>query len=146
MRHVVKETLDIKIDHPWVPPAPLLARLYRVQRRPPRAIAVGIPMEDSFRSRTQYHRHRSLGDPVGDTRYPKRPYAASAFRYFHRPDGRWKIASRREPIPELIQVVLLILCELRQRLPVHTSRSLVDLDLLICVPHQNLRDVKRLAC
>jgi hypothetical protein len=52
----------------------------------------------------------------------------------------------REPIPELIQVVLLILRELRQRLPVHTSRSLVGLDLLVCVPHQSLRDIERLAC
>jgi site-specific DNA recombinase len=146
VRHVVEETLDVKIDHPWVPPAPLLARLYRVQRRPPRAIAVRILMEDRFCSRSQYYRHRSLGDPVGDTRYPKRPYATSAFRYFHRPHRRRKVASRREPIPELIQVVLLILRELRQRLPVHTSRSLVGLDLLICVPHQNLRDIKRPAC
>jgi hypothetical protein len=139
-------TLDIKIDHPWVPPATLLARLYRVQRGPPRAIAVGILMEDSFRSRTQYYRHHSLGDPVGDTRHPKSPYAASAFRYFHRPDRRWKVASRREPVPELIQVVLLILRELRQRLPVHTGRSLVGLDLLVCVPHQSPRDIERLAC
>ena len=91
VRHVVEETLDIKIDHPWVPPATLLARLYRVQRRPPWAIAVGILMEDGFRSRTQYYRHHSLGDPAGDTRYPESPYAASAFRYFHRPDRRWKV-------------------------------------------------------
>src|SRR6266567_3045098 len=78
--------------------------------------------------------------------YPESPYAASAFRYFHRPDRRWKVASRREPVPELIQVVLLILRELRQRLPVHTGRSLVGLDLLVCVPHQSLRDIERLAC
>jgi len=45
MWNVVEETLDVEIDHPGAPPAPLLAHLHRVQRGLPPAITVGIGVE-----------------------------------------------------------------------------------------------------
>ena len=53
-RDAVEELPDVQIDHPVVPPAALAARCDRVDRRPPRPVAVGIGVEDRFGRPLQY--------------------------------------------------------------------------------------------
>ena len=57
-----------------------------------------------------------------------------ACRISTRSHRRRKVAARRHPIPELVEVVLQILLELRNRLLVHAGRSLVRLDPLDTPP------------
>lgn len=60
------------------------------------------------------------------------------------PHRRRKVAARRQPIPELVQVVRKISLKVRNRLAVNTSRSLVGSNPLICFPHLPFRNRIRL--
>ncbi len=113
VRNVVEEPLDIEIDHPGVPPAPLLAHLHRVQRRLSWTITVGIGVEHWIHVRLQDHGHGCLCYPVGDSGHSEDPCATIWLR-----DGdgfHWlrEIAPRRHPVPELEQVVPKILFKFR---------------------------------
>jgi len=66
------------------------------------------------------------------------------FRNFDCPHRRRKVGPRRHPIPDLVQVVLQIGFELFDRLPVHPGGTLVRLNALVRLPHEPLRNVKRL--
>ncbi len=63
---------DIKINDPVVPPAAFPAPGHRVQCRPPRAVTIGIGVEDRLHQPLQIHGHHRLRDPVshsGDGRF-----------------------------------------------------------------------------
>src|SRR4051794_41807556 len=66
MRNIVEESLDVEVDHPGTSPAPLLAPLHRIQRRPARTIAVRVGMEKWLHQRLQNHRRSGLRYPVRD--------------------------------------------------------------------------------
>src|SRR5664279_5395285 len=82
---------------------------------------------------------------VRNARYAQDANTASpGLRYLHG-FHRWReVRPRGQPIPQPIQVVFQILLELLDRLPVHTGRTLVGLDLLVRIPDQPFRDLKRL--
>src|SRR5204863_9531006 len=58
---------------------------------------------------------------------------------------RREVGARGEPVPDLVQVVLQIGLELRDRHHVHAGCALVRLDLLPRLPDSPLRDIERLA-
>jgi hypothetical protein len=79
-----------------------------------------------------------------DRRHPERSRAAVPLRYLHRAHRRREITPRREPIPELVQVPVKVLLELRHRLAVNADATLVRLDPPIGLPNRPLGDLKRL--
>src|SRR5664279_1934422 len=68
-RDGVEELLDVKINHPVALPAPPLAHLNRILRRPPRTIAVRVRMEDRLDLPLQSPRYHRLGHPIGHARH-----------------------------------------------------------------------------
>ncbi len=108
-------------------------------RRSPGGKPLGLPF--------QLHGHDRLGDPIGHGRHAEDSRAAPmSLLDLHRAHGRRNVRSRRHPIPDLVQVVLQIRLELRDRLPVHPGCALVRLDFLPRLPDRPLRNLKRLAC
>jgi hypothetical protein len=143
--HGVEERPDVDVDHPVAAPAPLPAHPDRVQRGPLRPIAVGVRMEHRFHGRFQIHPDDRLRDPIGHGRHPQNANPrASGLRDLHRFHRRREVATRRQPIPDPIQVLVAILLELGDRLLVDARRALVGLDPLKCFPHHPLGDVERL--
>src|SRR6185437_2260809 len=65
-------------------------------------------------------------------------------RYFHSAYRRREISSRGQPVPELVEIPFQVLLKLGDRLPVHPGRTFVGSNLPVCLPHQPLRDIKRL--
>jgi len=66
----VEERPDIHIDNPVVLPAPPASLCHRMQRRPPRAVPVGIRVEYRLCCRFQHHADNCLRYPVGHRRNP----------------------------------------------------------------------------
>src|ERR1700747_389666 len=83
-----------------------------------------------FHERLQGSFDYHLGDAVGDRGYPQRPGSTIVLRYVHPSHRRRKVAAGRQPIPQLIEVVREISLEVRDRLPIHASRTLVGSYLL----------------
>jgi hypothetical protein len=104
-------------------------------------------VEDRLDLPLQLHGHDRLGNPIGHGRHAKDPRAAPmGLLDLHRAHGRREVRSRGHPIPDLVQVVLKIRLELRDRLPVHPQCALVRLDFLPRLPDRPLRNLKRLVC
>jgi hypothetical protein len=100
-------------------------------------------MEEGFHRGLQIHSSHRLGDPVGRSRHPKYARPVSRFlRYLYRSHRGRKIRPRAHPVPELVQVVLQLLLELLERLPVDSLSSVVGLDPTIRLPDHLLRDRK----
>jgi len=87
--------------------------------------------------------HR-LGNAVGDRGNPQRSRLAIVLRYINPSYRRRKVTAGRHPIPELVEVVRKISLEVRNRLAVHASRSLVGSDPFVGFPHLPFRNVERL--
>src|SRR5262249_16093009 len=85
-----------------------------------------------------------LGDTVGDRRNAQRARATVCLRNIDPPHRRRKVAPRRQPVPELVEVVRKINLEFCNRLCVYPSRSLVGLHTFEGFPDFPLGDVKRL--
>ena len=101
-------------------------------------------MEHRLQQRLQVSADYLLGDAVGNRGDTQRSRPAGRLRNVH-PAHRWRhIAARRQPIPELVEVIGEPTLELLDRLPVHSSRSLVGLHTLEGLPDLPLRDVERL--
>ena len=65
-------------------------------------------------------------------------------RYFNPTYRRWKIASRRHPIPDLEEIIFQFLFKLCNGLPIYSSRSLVRLYPFVCLPYLPFRNTERL--
>jgi hypothetical protein len=142
---VVEEPLDVQIDHPVSPPATLPAPPDRVQRATARPVPVGVGVEDLLHLRLQTHGHHRLRDPVRDRRHPEDPDPApSRLGNLHYPHRRREVATRREPVPQLVEVSLQVHLELLDRLAVDPSRTLVGLDPAIGLKDHVLRNLERL--
>src|SRR6476661_7125208 len=63
--------------------------------------------------------------------------------YLHRTHRRRKVAPRRHPVPDLIQIVLQVGLKCPDRYFVHARRALVRLDLLPCLLDSPLRNLER---
>ena len=98
-RDAVEKLLDIKVDDPVVLPTTRPACPDRIQRRAPRAIAVGVWMKDRLDLFFQPPSYHCLGDPVGHGRHPKDSRAAAMrLGYLHRAHRWRKIRTRRHPM------------------------------------------------
>src|SRR6266849_3665766 len=71
-------------------------------------------------------------------------HTAMRFRYFHRQDRGREVTPRGHSVPYPIEIVLQIGLEILNRAPVHSRRSLVGFDFLVCLPHKPLRNLERL--
>ncbi len=101
-------------------------------------------MEHRFQQRFQVATDNFLPDAIGDRWNAQWPRPAGRSRYVHPTHGWWHIAARRQPVPELIEVVAEASLEVLDGLPIHSSRSLVRLHTLEGFPDLPLRDVERL--
>ena len=75
---------------------------------------------------------------------PNWPRATVRFRNIDPPHRRRKVAPRRQPVPQLVEVVRNISLEGCDRLPVYSSRPLVGLHTFEGFPDFPLGDVERL--
>src|SRR6516162_11551094 len=92
----------------------------------------------------QMHLNDHLRHAVSDRGNAQRPQTSTGFRDLHDTHRRWKVAARRHPIPDLVEVVLQVLLERFDRLPVHSGGAAVRLDLLVRLPHYLLGNHIRL--
>src|SRR6266702_1419739 len=75
--------------------------------------------------------------------HAENPDPSRCLRDFHGFNRRREIRPGRHPVPQPVQVILQILLELLDRLPVHSRRALVGLDPLIRLPDHSLRNLER---
>src|ERR1700704_422388 len=66
------------------------------------------------------------------------------FRYLHRPHWSGHVAASAHPIPQLVEIVLLLGSEIGDADRVHTRCSPVVTDLLPRLEHEALRNIERL--
>src|ERR1017187_6449099 len=144
MIDVVEESLDIQVDYPIKLPASLPRLPHCIQCRLPRPIAIRIRVEQRIYRRFQSRLHHHLRDPVRYSWNPQLPFSARCLRYFHRPHRRRKIAARRHPIPDPVQVPFQVPFEIRNRLLIDACRSLIGLYPFIRLQYLPLRNHKRL--
>ena len=140
----VEEAFDVDIHDPVIPPASLTRSPDRVDRGTPGSISIRVRMEHRFQQRLQVSANNLLADTVRNRRNPQRPRPSGRFRYVHPAHGRRHIAARRQPIPELVEVVAEAILEVLDRLSIHTSRSLIGLHSFEGLPDFPLRNVERL--
>ena len=100
-------------------------------------------MEQRVQSRLQIPADNFLRDAVRHRWYTQRPRPARRLRNVHPPHRLREIASRRQSIPELVEIVHQINLKVCDRLPIYSSRSSVGLHFLEGLPDFPLRDVKR---
>lgn len=101
-------------------------------------------MEFGLHHRFQMMLDHHLRDPIRDRRYAQRPRLAIALRDLDPPHRRRKVAARRQPVPELVEVVRKISLKVCNRLAVYASRPLVGSYPLVGVPYRPLRNSIRL--
>ena len=111
----VEEALDVEIKNPVTTPASLPRHADRIERRFAGSVSIGVRVEAWLHQRLQVPLDHHLGDAVGDRGNPQRPRLAIALRYVDPPHRRRKVAARRQPIPELVEVVRKISLEVRNR-------------------------------
>src|SRR5580698_710025 len=140
----VEKRLDVDVEYPVVPPATLAGEAYRIERRPTRSVSVGVGMEHRLQPRLQVPSDNLLGDSVRHRRDPQRSRTTTRFRYVHPPHRRWEVAPRGQPVPEFVEVGRKVNLELRNRLSVYASRSLIGFHFLESLPDLPLRDIERL--
>src|SRR6516165_3667148 len=109
-----------------------LQRVVKISARPKAVTAI---QEICFEHGFQNARYRSLQQSVRGRWYSQLPFPSSVLVDLHRPDRRWKVAARRHPIPDLVEVVLQLPLEALNRLLVDTCCSLIGFNLLICLPY-----------
>jgi hypothetical protein len=144
MRDGIKETFDVQVDDPVGVPAPLPRHPHRVERRLPRSIAVRVGVEVQVHHRLEHHLHHGLCNAIGYGWNAQRARAAAFLLNLDEPHRRWKIRAGRHAIPDLVEVVLQVLIECRQRLAIHTCGSSVRLHPLVRIPDELLRNDIRL--
>ena len=134
----IEERPDIHVDYPVVLPAPPTSLCYRMQCRPPRPVPVGIRVEYRLCCRPAPCR---LLSALSD-RPPSEPLAfwfrQLSLRISYPAHRRREVSSRREPVPELVEIPFQVLLELGNRLPVNPGRTFIGSNLPVCLPHQPL--------
>ena len=145
MVETVEECLYVKIEHPVIRLTSLACYAHSIDCRAARTVAIRVRVKHGFQTRLQVPPDNLLGNSVIDGRNAEHPGAATGpLRDVHPPYRRWKIASRGQPVPELVKVVGQIGLKLQNRLPVYASRPLVGLHFLEGFPDLPLRDIERL--
>ena len=85
------------------------------------------------------------GHSVDHIRHPERPHPGPMIlRYLHRPHRTRHATTRGHPVPQLVEVVTLLVGELDDADGIHARCTLVGLDLLPRPVHKAFRNLKRL--
>src|SRR5204863_4127510 len=127
-----------------VAPAALAGLAYCIDRRSAGPVAIRVGVEHRLQIRLQVALGDLLGDTVADRRNAQRACATICLRNIDPPHRRRKVAPRRQPVPELVEVVRKFNLEVSNRLSVYPSRSLVGLHTFEGFPDFPLGDVERL--
>src|SRR5918996_2596132 len=145
MRHRIEKRLDVTVHDPVELPAPRPGDLQRVMRATPRPVRIRVIVKDRLNDLLQLGRDHRLSDPVRHHRgHPQRADPAALLRDLHQLDRRREITPRRQPVPQLVQVVVAVLVEPGQRLLIHPRGAAIGAHLAIRVPHGPLGNTKRL--
>ena len=140
----VEVTFDVDVEHPVAAPAAPTRLAYGIDRRSARPVAIRVGVEHRLQIRLQVASGDLLGDTVGDRRNAQRARATVCLRNIDPPYRRRKIAPRRQPVPQLVEVVRKISLEVCDRLSVYSSRSLVGLHTFEGFPDFPFEDVERI--
>src|SRR6266436_7089222 len=140
----VEIALYVDIEHPVIPPAALTGLAHGIDRRSTGPVAVGVGVEHRFQARLQVPTGNLLSNAIRDRRDAQRARATVCLRNIDPPHRRRKVAPRRQPVPQLVEVVRKVSLEVCDRLSVYSSRPLVDLHTFEGFPDFPLRDVERL--
>ncbi len=115
---IVKESFDIQIQNPVIPPASLPCYSHRFDCRLSRPVSIRVWMKMRFHLRLQIQLYHHLRNPVGYRGYSQRPFASVVLWYLHGSHRRRKVTPRRHPIPELIEIPLEVRLKLFNRFTV----------------------------
>src|SRR5580704_13908912 len=140
----VEIALYVDIEHPVIPPAALTGLAHGIDRRSTGPVAVGVGVKHRFQTRLQVPTGDLLSDAIRDRRDAQRSRATVCLRNIDPPHRRRKVAPRRQPIPQLVEVVRKISLEVCDRLSVYSSRPLVGLHTFEGFPDFPFGDVERL--
>lgn len=143
MIQTIEETPNIEINDPVSTPASLSGYSDRVERGLARTGTIRVDMEHRFHLRLQNHPSHGLRHAVRHGGYTQRalPTTSPSLGNFDQPHRRWKVAPRRHPIPDLVQLAFQVLLEHRQGLPVHTGGPSIGPDMLVRIPDQLLGNI-----
>src|SRR5258708_12956702 len=108
---------------------PCLAR--RLQRRFPRAVPVGVRMEQwvHFRFHSPFHYH--LCYPIRYGWDSQLSFSSVCFWYLHHAHRWWKVAARRHSIPDFVEVLFQSLFKVGYLFFVYPCRSFIRFYSLI---------------
>src|SRR5277367_4295972 len=101
----IKETSDVKVQHPVVTPASLPSHSQCIMGRPPGAIPIGVFMEHRLQYWLQISLYYRLGDAIRDSRNSERPRTSLSLRYVNPAYCRREITAGRHPVPDPIKIV-----------------------------------------
>ena len=138
----IEEVLDVKIEHPCVAPASLPRLADRIERRFTGPVPIRVRVETRLHQWLKIPFGDRLGDSVGDRGDTQWPRPTLTLRDLN-PTHRWRmITARRQPVPELVEVVRKISLKVCNRLIVDACRSLVGSNPLVRFPYLPFRNVK----
>ena len=102
MIDLIKGSLDVKLDHPVIFPAPLSGDGNRLFRRSSRPVSIRVRMEYRIEYRLDDKFDDGLRNAIrhgGDTEFAK---AALCLRNFNLLDRRREVRPRRHPVPQFV--------------------------------------------
>jgi hypothetical protein len=143
---VVKQTLDVKFQHPVIFPAALSRHADGIERRFTGPIAVGVCQEHCVQIPLNHLLDHHLRHTIGNGWHPEKPLPATLFRNGDGAHRRRKVASRAHPVPELVEIVSQLGFELLDRLSIHPGGTSIGPDRLVGFVNQLLVDTERLVC
>src|SRR3979411_1482660 len=126
----VEEGAHIEIEHPVVAPTALASLAYGIDRRFADPVPIGVGVEHRPQHGLQAPTGHPLGNAICDSWNTQRPRPTIPLRNIDPPHRRRKITPGRQPVPELVEVARKVGLELRNRLSISSSRSLVGLHTL----------------
>ena len=101
-------------------------------------------MKQAVQLRFDIQLYHHLGDTVRDRGHPEESRAATFLGYLDLLDGRWKIGTRRHPVPDPIEISLKIGLEHLNGLIVDARSAPIGFHAPISFQYHMLRDPKRL--
>src|SRR5262245_5293158 len=134
----------VEIEHPVIAPAALTSLVHGIDRRSAGPVAVGVRMKHRLQDRLQVATDDFLGAAIGDSWNAQRPRPAPWSRNIAPAHRRREVAPRGHAIPELVEVARKVGLELRNRLSIYSSRSLIGLHTFEGFPDFPFGDPERL--
>jgi hypothetical protein len=101
----IEKAFDVEIKDPIVAPAALAGLSHGIDGRLAGPVAIGIGVEHRFQDWLQVAAGNFLGNAISHRWNAQRPLSAICLGNFDPLDRRRKIAPRRQPVPEPVEVV-----------------------------------------